>query len=129
MTREDYQEIDNALESVFSAALEAHTIDPKVREQLPDDCFALISKDDNGKLKRSYPLRVPGDKAKTQELITKAVQMFHYCKPEQKKQLAQAIVQMLKQEKIEMRIGKRNQIFRFVDPEDFPKTVSIVDKE
>lgn len=129
MTNDDYQEIDAALESVFAAAMEAHTIDPKVRESLPDECFALVTTDDDGKVKRSYPLRVPGDKAKTQELISKAVAMFHYAKPDQKKQLAEAIVRIMHKENPKMQIGKRNQIFRYVDPEDFPKSVTIVEKE
>ena len=129
MTNEDYREIHAAFESVFTAATEAHTIDPKDREKLPDDCFALIYDDKDGKRKRSYPLRVPGDKQKTQELVTKSVQMFHYAPPERKHDLAKAIVRVMKQEKIEMRIGRRNQIFNFVEPEDFPKTVTIVDKE
>lgn len=125
----DYNEIDSNLNSVFEAAMEGHTIDPALRKRLSDDCFAIVEKDENGEVKRSYPLKVPGDKAKTTELCSKAVQMFHYCKPNRKGALAKAILETIKGEKISLTINGRSQIFKYVAPSDFPKTVTIKDKE
>ena len=121
----DYMEIDAALESVFDTAMEAHTIDPAIRKKLPDNCFAIIETDEKGKTKRSYPLMVPGDKAKTAELCSKAVQMFHYCKPERKPMLAKAILKTIKGNKISLTISSRSQIFKYVSQKDFPKSVTI----
>lgn len=125
MEAHDYTELDLAFESVFDAAMEAHTIDPAIRKKLPDKCFAIIETDDNGNPKRSYPLMVPGDKAKTTELCTKAIQMFHYCKPNRKPALAKAIVKVIKSEKISLSINSRSQIFKYVPPASMPKTVTI----
>ena len=121
----DY-EIDVAFESVFELAMEAHTIDPAVREKLPDNCFAIVG-DYDGKFIRAYPLKVPGDKAKTTELCSKAIQMFHYCKAERKADLAKAILKTVKSEKVTLTISNRNQIFRYVNQSEFPKTVTIKD--
>lgn len=122
-------EIDQAFGSVFDAAIEAHTIDPEVRKKLPDKCFAIVETDDKGNVKRSYPLMVPGDKAKTTELCSKAIQMFHYCKPNRKPELAKAILRTIKGNKISLTISNRNQIFRFVSQNDFPKSVTIKQAE
>ena len=121
---EEYELIDEAFESIFIEALEGHTIDPKEREKLSDDCFAIVTTDENGDKKRSYPLRVPGDKKKTAELISKAIAMFHYCKGHQKKQLAEAILRAIEQEQVKVTISRRNQILRYVDEEDFPNCVT-----
>ena len=129
MTREDYAEIDAALESVYVTALESHTIDTKTRNELPDDCFAIIGTDENGNKKRSYPIRVPGDRKKTEELVIKAVQFFHYSKPEDKAKLAKAIMDTISKENIEIRIGKRSQIFRHIDMDKVPASVTVVEKE
>lgn len=121
----DY-EIDSAFDSVFELAMEAHTIDPAVRAKLPNDCFGIV-RDDDGQFVRAYPLKVPGDKAKTTELCSKAIQMFHYCKAERKAELAKAILKIVKSEKITLTISSRNQIFRYVQQSQFPKTVTIKD--
>lgn len=125
----DYNEIDSDLHSVFDAAMEAHTIDPAIRKKLPDNCFAIVEKQENGEVKRSYPLKVPGDKAKTSELCSKAIQMFHYCKPDRKGALAKAILATIKGEKLSLTINGRSQIFKYVSPSAFPKTVTIKGKE
>ena len=123
------EELEAAVESIFDVAMEAveHTIPNEVRKKLPDDCFGIISEDENGKKKRSYPLRVPGDKQKTQELCSKAIQMFHYCKAYNKPILAKNIASTIKKEKIQVNISKRNQIFKFVSINDFGPTANIID--
>lgn len=121
----EYTEIEQAFESVFDMAMEGHTIDPSIRKNLPDNCFAIVEKGENGEVKRSYPLMVPGDKVKTAELCSKAVQMFHYCKPDRKPALAKAILKTVKSNKVVLTISSRSQIFKFVSQKDFPKSVTI----
>lgn len=129
MTELDYKEIDAVLESVFDVVMESgHTIDPKVREKLPDSSFGIIE-EENGKVKRSYPLVVPGDKNLTDELVTKAVQFFHYCKPERRESLAKAIVSAIRENKISIEISEASQILRYVDKSTLPKTVKIVPRK
>lgn len=129
MTEFEYQEMDSALESVFDVAMEAtsHTIDPKVREKLPDYCFGVIEEFPSGEKKRIYPLRVPKDPQKTKELTTKAIQMFHYCKPDRRKQLAESIVKVIKQENMTISIARTNQMFKYVSITSLPKSVTITE--
>ena len=128
MTDLEYMELDAAFESIFDLAMEGHTIDPKVREKLPDSSFGIIEEDD-GKKKRSYPLVVPGDKQSTEELITKAVQFFHYCKPERREILAKAIVRAIAENGVKSEISEASQILRYVDKRDLPKTVHVVPRK
>lgn len=128
MTELDYMEMDSALESVFDLAMEGHTIDPKVREKLPDECFGIIEEED-GKKKRSYPLVVPGDKKLTDELVTKAVQFFHYCKPDRRETLARAIVRVIRENDIKIQISEASQILRYVDKSNLPKTVTLIPRK
>lgn len=121
-------DINAVYESIFDIAVESsHVIDKETRNRLPDDCFGIIGTDSDGKPKRSYPLRVPGDKQKTSELCSKAIQMFHYCKPEWKKDLAKSIVRVISSEKLSIQINKRNQMFRYVSESDLPKSVTLVE--
>ena len=121
MTLEEYNEIDAVMESVLIDALESeHTLDPKIRKTLPDDCFAVVDGD-----KRIYPIKVPKDKAKSKELTVKAVQMFHYCKPQYKQQLANALVKALNENDVKMSISEKNQIFNYIDKDNLPKNVKV----
>ena len=117
----DYHEIDLVMEAILIDALESeHTLDPKIRKTLPDDCFAVVDGD-----KKIYPIKVPGDTEKTKELIQKAVQMFHYCKPQYKKQLANALLKAIIENKVKMSISERNQFLKYIDPNKLPKSVVI----
>ena len=130
MTQQDYIEINSAMESLFDAAMEAakgHVIDPKVRDALPDKAFGIVFTDENGKTQRKYPLVVKNDPAATKELISKAVQFFHFCNPEWKAQLAKAIATAIRTEKVKITINKKSQIFKYVTEKDFGPTASIVE--
>ena len=117
----NYEDIDLALEAVLIDALESEkTLDPKIRKTLSDDCFAIVDGD-----KRIYPIKVPGDETKTKELIQKAVQMFHYCKPQYKKQLAFSLRDAINDNNVKMSISDRNQILNYVKPSEFSKSVII----
>ncbi len=129
MTDLEYMELDAAFESIFDLAMEGHTIDPKVREKLPDSSFGIIEEEDDGKKKRSYPLVVPGDKQLTEDLVTKAVQFFHYCKPERRETLAKAIVRAIAENNVSIEISEASQILRYVDKKNLPKTIHIVPRK
>ena len=84
------EDMDSVLESNLEFALEAegHVIDPKTRDCLPDNAFGVVytsetekDKDGNPKRYRKYPLVVKNDKAKTKQLVSKALTFFNYCKP------------------------------------------------
>ena len=129
MTKEDYAEIEYAMESVFEVAMEAkgHIIDPKVRDCLPDKAFAIVYVDDDGKTQRKYPLVVKNDPQTTKDLVVAAVTHFHFCRPEWKPELAKSIVRVIKSEKIKMTINKKSQIFKYINEKDLPDTVTIVE--
>lgn len=99
---------------VFDYALEyGHTIDADVRESLDDEDFGIPSE-------RKYPLRVPGNKRLTEELVGKAIQMFHYCKPEWKIELAKNIISIIKREDLEIKIDRNAKIFRYISVDELP---------
>lgn len=100
---------------VFDYAFEAagHTIDADLRDSLDDSDFGIPSE-------RKYPLRVPGNKKLTEELVTKAVQMFHFCKAEWREELAKNIVKIIKAENLSVKINKKSQIFKYVDINEVP---------
>ena len=125
-----YDELDAAHESILELALESegHTIDPKVRESLPDSCFGIVEEVD-GKTKRSYPLVVPGNKQATDALISKAVQFFHYAKEDRRKPLAQAIIRAIRENRVSIEISEASQILRYVNKSDLPKTITIVPRK
>ena len=118
--------LDYAMESIFAAAVEAaeardakstktpkgHIIAPKVRDALPDNAFGIPSA-------RKYPLIVKNDPAVSKELITKAIQMFHYCKPEWKKELAGNIIKAIRVMKLDIKINSKSMICKYtkVPPE------------
>lgn len=123
-------ELAGTYESMFEGVMEAsHTISNEVREKLPDDCFGIIEKLDDGKKKRSYPLAVPGDHQKTEELITKAVQFFHYCKPERREALAKNIIKVIRKYNVKISISEGSQIFNYVKDSSLPKTVTLVPRK
>lgn len=130
MTAQDYIELDAAMESVLDAAMEAakgHVIDPKVRDALPDKAFGIVFVDENGKTQRKYPLVVKSDSEATKELISKAVQFFHFCNPEWKAQLAKAIARAIRTEKVKITINKKSQIFKYITEKDLGPTAIIVE--
>lgn len=130
MTAQDYIELDAAMESVLDAAMEAakgHVIDPKVRDALPDKAFGIVFVDENGKTQRKYPLVVKSDPEATKELISKAVQFFHFCNPEWKAQLAKAIARAIRTEKVKITINKKSQIFKYITEKDLGPTAIIVE--
>ena len=129
MTDLEHRELEEVFESIFDTACEGHTIDPKVREKLDDSSFGLVEVDENGEKKRSYPLVVPGNKKKTDELITKAVQFFHYCKQDRREKLAKAIVSAIAANNSKIEISEASQILRYVDKSSLPKTVTIVPRK
>ena len=122
-------ELQSALESVFDFAMEAssHTIDPKDREKLPDSCFGVITTFPSGEKKRIYPLRVPGDAEKTHELVSKAIQFFHYCKEPLRAELAKNILKVIKSENLKVTINRGSQILKYVSESQFPKTVTFTE--
>lgn len=129
MTKQDYAEIDAMYAEIFDMAMEGTTISEKQRRNLPDDCFGLIEEHEDGTAKRSYPLIVPDDKKLTHELITKAVQFFHYCKPNQKAELANNIVRAISETGTEIEISEASQILRYVNKDELPTCVTIVPKK
>ena len=130
MTAQDYIEIEAAMESVLDVAMESargHIIDPKVRDCLPDKAFGIVFVDENGKTQRKYPLVVKNDPETTKELIGKAYEMFHFCRPQWKAELAKAIVRAIKSEKVVMKMNKKSQIFKYISEKDLPNTVTLID--
>ena len=127
----DHYEVDVAFEAVLSAAMEAtekRLLTTKDRDALPDDCFGIIYTNKNGKVVRAYPLCVPKDKRKTTELLQKSIDMFHYCLPENKETLAKKIVEIATREGVNVSMSERNQIIKYVDPDEFPKNIKIIKK-
>lgn len=107
-------DMSEILGGVFDYALEyGHTIDADVRESLDDEDFGIPAE-------RKYPLRVPGNKRLTEELVSKAVQMFHYCKPEWKEELARNIVNIIKKEDLEIKIDRKAKMFRYISIDELP---------
>lgn len=109
-----YGEMDAAYESVLDFAMEAdHVIDPKTRDSIPDDQFGIPKY-------RKYPLVIKKDRDTTHKLVTKSIQMFHYCRPDWKKELATNILKAIKEEKLDIKIDRKSQICKHVDvPEEY----------
>jgi len=110
-------ELDIAYEGLYEYAMEGpggHVIPDDVRESLDDDDFGIPSK-------RKYPLRVPGNKKLTDELVQKAVQMFHYALPEYREELAKNIVAMIKRENLSIKIDAKNRMFKYVSFDSLPE--------
>ena len=124
---DEYRDIDIAFEAVFTAALEAsHVLSTKERNALPDDCFGLIYTNNDGKRVRAYPLKVPGDPKKTQELVEKSLSMFHYCIPSNKPKLAKRILEVIEECNLSVTISTRNMIIAYIDKNNLPKGVKIL---
>lgn len=132
MTPQDYIEIELAMESVLDTAMESakgHVIDPKVRDALPDRAFGIVYQDENGKTQRKYPLVVKNDPEVTRELISKAIQFFHFARSDWKPQLAKAIAKAIRSEKVKITINKKSQIFKYVSEKDLGDTVTIIESK
>ena len=132
MTQNDYIELEAAIESVLDVAMESvkgRVLDAKTRDSLPDKAFAIVYKDEEGKTQRKYPLVVKNDPEATKELISKAIQFFHFCRPDWKAQLAKAIVKAIKTEAIIITINRKSQIFKYINEKDLPTTVTIVNEK
>lgn len=116
------EEYDGVLESYLDAILEkalegesvpgtkprGHILDKKTRDSLPDSAFGIPDK-------RKYPLVVKGDKKTTEELISRAVQMFHFCNPAWKEPLAKAIVKAIQENDVAITIHPKSQINKYAD--------------
>ena len=112
-------ELDEIYGEVFDYAMEGpggHVIPNDVRESLDDDDFGIPEE-------RKYPLRVPGNKKLTEELVQKAVQMYHYLpgKSGKREILAKNIVKMIKQENLSIKVDPKNQMFKYVDYNTLPE--------
>lgn len=122
--------IEHALESVFQVAMEAteaKLLTTKERNELDDSCFGIIYTNDKGKVVRAYPLKVPGNKKKTTELVQKSLDMFHYCLPQNKQKLAEKILEVINSENITVTISPKNRILQYIDSDgdNMPKTLKI----
>lgn len=115
--------IEAAYATIFEYACEAegHVIDPKKRDALPDSAFGIVFTDANGKRQRKYPLLVKSDPKLTQELCAKAIQFFHYCKPEWKEELAKKIMSVVLTNKVPVKINKKSQIFKYYSLDKVPE--------
>ena len=135
MTEQDYLDIEYAMESVLDTAIESvegaakHIIDPKSRDCLPDRAFGIVFTDEEGNRHRKYPLVIKKDPETTRSLVMKVVSKFHYCRPDWKEPLAKKILQVIKEEKIEMTINKKSQLFKYINEKDLPKTVKIIETQ
>lgn len=123
----DSYEADNEYDSVLEAALDnildscvaleketvpgtkprGHILTKEKRDSLPDSAFGIPGK-------RKYPLVVKGDKKTTEELISRAVQMFHFCNPAWKEELAKNIVKAIQENDVAITIHPKSQINKFV---------------
>ena len=84
-------------------------------------------KDGNPKRYRKYPLVVKNDKAKTKELVSKALTFFNYCKPEYKKDLAKKIVSVCKSQNLEVTVSRNNAFLKYVNETQLPKNIKVVE--
>ena len=130
------EDMDSVLESSLEGVLEAegHVIDSKTRDSLPDNAFGVVytsdtekDKDGNPKRYRKYPLVVKNDKAKTKELVSKALTFFNYCKPEYKKDLANKIVSVCKSQNLEDTVSRNNAFLKYVNETQLPKNIKVVE--
>jgi len=90
--------IDNASE-LFNIALEGKMTAVE-RKALKDEDFGLPKE-------RKYPLV---DKDHVQD----AISFFHFCKEENRKELAESIVKKIKELKLDLKIGEKSQIRKYV---------------
>ena len=122
-------EIDMVMEaygSVMDAVCEGnHVIDKNEREGLDDKDFGLIIEED-GKKNRKYPLRMPGDKNRTKELLTKAIQFFHFCKGPYRGPPAKDICRVMNEENVVIKIAKNSPLRRYVKDSEWPDGCMIV---
>ena len=111
-------EIDMVMEA-YGSVMDA------VCEGLDDKDFGLIIEED-GKKNRKYPLRMPGDKNRTKELLTKAIQFFHFCKGPYREQLAKNICRVMNEENVVIKIAKNSPLRRYVKDSEWPDGCMIV---
>jgi len=114
--------LDAVLSNVFTIATEAtntkggtkpkgHIIDKQTRDSLPDSAFGIPKS-------RKYPLVVKGNKEVTHELVSRAIQFFHYCNPEWKAELAKNIIKVIQKENLPVTIHPKSQINKYVKVPD-----------
>lgn len=120
-----YNDDDLIMNEVFDYAMESATrtkiLNTKTRDSLPDDAFGIVARTDEGERIRKYPLVVKGDPSATEELVQKALDYFHYCRPDWKPQLARKLVQVINEEKkIHVSISAKHAIFKYVDRSELP---------
>lgn len=140
MMQQNYFDFDDDMDSVLESMLEgvmeaeAHVIDPKTRDCLPDSAFGIVytsetekDKDGNPKRYRKYPLVVKNDKEATKQLVSKALTFFNYCKPEYKKELAKKIVTVCKSEDIQVTVSRNNAFLKYVNETQLPKNIKVVE--
>ena len=111
------ENLDAIYGSVYDYALEGpggHVIPDDVRESLDDSDFGIPSE-------RKYPLRVPGNKKLTEELVAKAIQFFHYATNDKRKTLAANIMRVIKEERLSIKLDSKNLIFKYVSYNDLPE--------
>ena len=83
------------------------------RDALPDDAFGLPKK-------RKYPLILtkPEDRTENDKdggsHIRNAIAFFHYCKEEDRKELAENIMKAIKKYDLDIKISKNNLIRKYV---------------
>lgn len=105
-----YEAVDAAFESVFEFAMEAteHTLTKEQREALPDSAFGIPSQ-------RKFPLIVKGDPELTYKSVSQAYKMFHYAKPEYKRELAANIVKAIKSQHLDIKINPKSMICKYTN--------------
>ncbi len=123
-------EEDLAFESVFDFAFEGvrkkQILDSKTRDALPDEAFAIVFTDKDGKRQRKYPLIVKNDPVATKELIGRAIQYFHFANPKWKAEIAKAIIKAMNETGVVVKIHPRSQIHKYVDvPEKYTDSDTI----
>ena len=130
------EDMDSVLESSLEGVLEAegHVIDSKTRDSLPDNAFGVVytsdtekDKDGNPKRYRKHPLVVKNDKAKTKELVSKALTFFNYCKPEYKKDLAKKLVSACKSQHLAVPVSRHHAFLQSANETQLPKNITVVE--
>lgn len=103
-----YEAVDAAFESVFDYAMEAteHVLTKAERDALPDSAFGIPSE-------RKFPLIIKGNPDLTQKSVTQAYKMFHYAKPQYKKELATNIIKAIKSQHIDLKINPKSMICKY----------------
>lgn len=87
------------------------------RDKLPDDAFGLPKQ-------RKYPLILTKPEDRTEDdkdggsHIRNAIAFFHFCKEEDRKELAENIMKAIKKYNLDIKISEKNIIRKYVDIPD-----------